>query len=127
MGRRVLVVEDDEMVVEVVTINLEAEGLDVVHASNGTAGLAEVDRERPDLVLLDVMMPDVDGWTVLSKLRARPDTEKLPVIMLTAKSMPADQVRGYNLGATGYITKPFSADELVEKVQHALDEDGNSS
>lgn len=122
MGHRVLVVEDDEMVAEVVRVNLEAEGLTVVHVTNGPAGLNEIARERPDLVLLDVMIPEMDGWAVLSKLRGQADTEKLPVVMLTAKSMPADQVRGYQLGASGYITKPFSVSELLEKVRHALED-----
>jgi two-component system, OmpR family, phosphate regulon response regulator PhoB len=116
----VLVVEDDELVADVVRINLEAEGFTVVHAPNGAAALATIAQQRPDLVLLDVMMPEIDGWTVLTRLRDDPQTAKLPVIMLTAKSMPADQVRGYNLGANGYVPKPFAAPDLVEKVRAVL-------
>ena len=120
MASTVLVVEDDEMVADVVRINLEAEGFVVVHAPNGAAGLAAIAQQRPDLVLLDVMMPEVDGWTVLSRLREDPATATLPVIMLSAKAMPADQVRGYNLGANGYLPKPFAAPDLIEKVRHVL-------
>lgn len=120
MATTVLVVEDDEMVADVMRVNLEAEGFTVVHAPNGAAGLAAVEQERPDLVILDVMMPEVDGWTVLTRLRDNPRTANLPVIMLSAKSMPADQVRGYNLGANGYLPKPFEAAELMEKVRDVL-------
>ena len=126
MATTVLVVEDDEMVADVVRINLEAEGFTVVHAPNGAAGLAAIAQQCPDLVLLDVMMPEVDGWTVLTRLRDDPATAKLPVIMLSAKAMPADQVRGYNLGANGYLPKPFSAPDLIEKVRHVLSDAGTA-
>ena len=120
MTQIVLVVEDDEMVAEVVRINLEAKGYEVSHAPNGAAGLAAISQKGPDLVVLDVMMPEVDGWTVLTRLRDDPATRHLPVIMLSAKAMPADQVRGYNLGANAYLPKPFSATELREKVAQVL-------
>ena len=126
MAITVLVVEDDEMVADVVRINLESEGFTVVHAPNGAAGLAAIAQDPPDLVLLDVMMPEVDGWTVLTRLRDEPATAKLPVIMLTAKAMPADQVRGYNLGANGYLPKPFAAPDLIEKVRHVLSDAATS-
>lgn len=120
MAQSILLVEDDEMVADVVRINLEAEGYDVVHAPNGAAGLAVIAQTPPDLVILDVMMPEIDGWTVLTRLRDDAATRSLPVIMLSAKAMPADQVRGYNLGATAYLPKPFSATELVERVTQVL-------
>ena len=120
MSQTVLVVDDDEMVAEVVRVNLAADGFEVLHAPNGEAALAAVAEHRPDLVVLDVLMPEMDGWTVLSRLRDDPQSAALPVIMLTAKTMPADQVRGYNLGADGYVTKPFSADELMAKVHEIL-------
>jgi DNA-binding response OmpR family regulator len=116
----VLVVEDDEMVAEVVRINLEADGYTVLHAPNGAAALAAIAERRPDVVVLDVMMPEIDGWTVLERLRDDPTTANLPVIMLSAKAMPADQVRGYNLGANGYVPKPFAAPDLVDKVREVL-------
>ena len=124
MAGIVLVVEDDEMVADVVRINLSAHGFEVVHAPNGAAGLAAIAQQRPDLVLLDVMMPEVDGWTMLTRLRETADTASLPVVMLTAKTMPADQVRGYNLGANGYLTKPFSSADLLSKVQEVLRDSG---
>jgi DNA-binding response OmpR family regulator len=120
LAATVLVVEDDEMVADVVRVNLEAEGFEVVHAPNGAAGLAAIAQRRPDLVLLDVMMPEIDGWAVLTQLREDQATRDLPVIMLTAKAMPADQVRGYNLGADGYVPKPFASADLIEKVHHVL-------
>lgn len=122
MGTIVLVVEDDEMVADVIRVNLEAEGFEVVHALNGAAGLAAVAQHHPDLVVLDVMMPEIDGWTVLTRLRDDPMTKDLPVIMLSARVMPADQVRGYNLGANAYVPKPFTSDELMEKVRHVLED-----
>ena len=124
MAHSILLVEDDEMVAEVVRINLEAEGYTVVHAPNGAAGLAVIAQSAPDLVILDVMIPEVDGWAVLTRLRDEAATRSLPVIMLSAKAMPADQVRAYNLGATAYLTKPFSAEELVEKVAVVLSDVG---
>jgi DNA-binding response OmpR family regulator len=126
VAKTVLVVEDDEMVADVVRINLTAQGFEVLHAPNGAAALAAVAQERPALVLLDVMMPEMDGWTVLSRLRETTDTTSLPVIMLSAKAMPADQVRGYNLGANGYLPKPFSSAELIAKVEQVL-QDANAA
>ena len=120
MAATVLIVEDDEMVADVVRINLESEGFEVTHAPNGAAALAAIEQSQPDLVLLDVMIPEIDGWGVLTRLREDQATARLPVIMLTAKAMPADQVRGYNLGANGYLPKPFSSTDLIEKVRQVL-------
>jgi DNA-binding response OmpR family regulator len=117
---RVLVVEDDAVIAEIITLNLEMEGFEPHHAPDGGSGLDAVAKVDPHLVLLDVMMPDMDGWAVLEQLRADPATETLPVIMLTARAMPADQVRGWNLGATGYLTKPFSPMAMVDKVREVI-------
>ncbi len=116
----VLVVDDDLLVAELLQVHLETAGYVVRHASDGAAALRAVEAEPPDLVLLDVMMPDVDGWTVLSQVRSQPATSTLPVVLLTGKSMPADQVRGWNLGASGFLSKPFSAEDLLAKVDQVL-------
>ncbi len=116
----VLVVDDDLLVAELLQASLEMAGYAVRHAPDGAAALTAVQSDPPDLVLLDVMMPDVDGWTVLSQLREDRSTASLPVVLLTGKSMPADQLRAWNLGASGFLAKPFSSEELLGKVDQVL-------
>jgi DNA-binding response OmpR family regulator len=115
--RRVLVVDDEPSIVDLVKIWLEGAGFDVLTADNGEAALALLDRELPDVVVLDVMMPMTSGIEVLRAVRARGD---LPVIMLTARGTEQDRVLGLALGADDYIVKPFSLAELVERVRAVL-------
>lgn len=119
MPATVLVIEDDETVAEAVRINLTAEGYEVVHAPDGPSGLAAAARRPPDVVLIDLVLPEADSWSVLTDLRehAHPD---LPIIVLASRVMPVDKVRGYNLGATAYLNKPFTAGELAEKVRDVV-------
>lgn len=115
--RRILVVDDEERMVRFIRLNLEHDGFRVSEAFNGNQAINSVRSSLPDLVLLDVMMPDMDGFEVLRLIR---ETSKVPVIMLTAKGEEDDRVRGLELGADDYITKPFSPRELVSRVRAVL-------
>lgn len=116
-GRRILVVDDEERMVRFIRLNLEHDGFQVIEAYNGTQAIDKVRSSLPDLVLLDVMMPDIDGFEVLRMIR---ENNNVPVIMLTAKGEEEDRVRGLEMGADDYITKPFSPRELVSRVRAVL-------
>ena len=120
MSGRVLVADDDRDIARFVELNLSLEGFEVEVVHDGEAALEAVHREQPDLVLLDVMMPLLDGVEVLRRLRADAATAALPVVLLTAKSMSADKVVGLTAGADDYIVKPFDTLELIARVQTTL-------
>lgn len=115
--RRILVVDDEERMVRFIRLNLEHDGFQVVEAFRGTQAMDRLRSGLPDLVLLDVMMPDIDGFEVLRMIR---EISTVPVIMLTAKGEEDDRIRGLELGADDYITKPFSPRELVSRVRAVL-------
>lgn len=117
MKKRILIADDDDRIREVVRLYLEAEGFDVLQAENGQQVMETVQKTKIDLVVLDLMMPVLDGWTVCKLLRK--DT-KVPIVMLTAKSEENDRVLGLDLGADDYIVKPFSPRELVARVKAIL-------
>jgi DNA-binding response OmpR family regulator len=112
MARKILAVDDEANVVRLLRIRLGALGYEVVTAPDGEAALRRIAEEKPDLVLLDVMMPKMDGFEVLRRLKADPETEKIPVIMLTARGQFADLAHGYGEGAHWYFHKPFDMEEL---------------
>jgi two-component system KDP operon response regulator KdpE len=114
---RILVVDDERRMVGFIRLNLEQDGFEVIEAFNGTDALNRLRDSLPDLILLDVMMPDIDGFQVLRTIR---EISQVPVIMLTAKGEEDDKVRGLELGADDYITKPFSPRELVSRVRAVL-------
>jgi len=118
----VLVIEDEPDIAELIRINLELDGYRVVLAADGVKGLEAVRRERPSVVLLDVMMPELDGWEVLAQLKAEADEilSNVPVLMLTARTDPMDRLRGGIEGAIRYLTKPFAPAALREEVRDAL-------
>jgi two-component system phosphate regulon response regulator PhoB len=120
IGRRVLVVEDEPDIAALIAYQLTREGLRVETASNGDQALSSIGREIPDLLILDRMLPGVSGDDVLSTLRAGPATKAIPVLILTAKREQEDRIRGLELGADDYLTKPFSPRELVLRVQSIL-------
>ncbi|MBA2528996.1 MAG: response regulator [Euzebyales bacterium] len=120
MPATVLVVDDEEATVDIVRRNLELSGFRVRQAVDATQALAQAAREQPDLILLDVMIRHLDGWSVLERLQEDTTTSSIPVLLVTARTMPADQLRGYNCGAVGFISKPFSADDLMAKVHDVL-------
>jgi two-component system KDP operon response regulator KdpE len=114
---KILVIEDEERMARFVRLNLEQDGFQVSEALNGREGLDKLRTFMPDLVLLDVMLPDLDGFELLKMIR---EIDNVPVIMLTAKSEEEDKVRGLELGADDYVTKPFSPRELVSRVKAVL-------
>lgn len=114
---RILVVDDERRMVGFIRLNLEHDGFEVFEAYNGTQALDALRQHLPDLILLDVMMPDLDGFEVLKMIR---EVSAVPVIMLTAKGEENDKVRGLELGADDYVTKPFSPRELVSRIRAVL-------
>jgi DNA-binding response OmpR family regulator len=119
-NRKVLVVDDEPDVLLLCRVNLEFEGYEVVEAADGEAAMEQVRAERPDVVLLDVMMPRMDGWQVLQAIKADDELKSIPVVMLTAKVQDQDQIRGWSEGAADYITKPFSPLALSQVLQDVL-------
>ncbi len=116
-GHRILVVDDEKRMVRFIRLNLEHDGFQVISAYNGKEAVEHVRSSLPNLVLLDVMLPDIDGFQVLQKIR---EFSSVPVIMLTAKGEEDDRVRGLEWGADDYVTKPFSPRELVSRVRAVL-------
>ena len=114
---RVLVAEDERDVAELIRYTLTREGFEVIIATNGADALRQAQEARPDLVLLDLMLPQVNGWELCRRLKQDPATRAVPVIMLTARSEEGDKVLGFELGADDYVTKPFSTRELVARVR----------
>lgn len=117
---KVLVIEDEPDIVEVIQYNLEREGHKVVACRNGEQGLSRIRTDNPDLVILDLMLPGMDGVEVCRQVKADPMTRGVPIIMLTAKGEESDVVLGLGVGAEDYVTKPFSPRELVARVQVVL-------
>jgi two-component system phosphate regulon response regulator PhoB len=120
MMAKVLVVDDEPDAVELVSFNLKAAGYEVVTADDGNEAIKRARQHAPDLVLLDVMLPEVDGLEVCKLLRRDPVTSGVPIIMLTAKAAEIDRVLGLELGADDYMTKPFSPRELILRVKNLL-------
>ena len=122
MSHRILVVDDNADVVHITASFLTAKGYVVETAIDGEHALAQIAAQRPDCVLLDVMMPNMSGIEVLNRLKERPETASIPVILVTAKSRDEDVLSGYKEGADYYITKPFSAQQLIYGVRLVLGE-----
>ena len=120
MAERILIAEDESAIAELLEYNLEQEGYEVEVVERGDAALASVESARPDLLLLDLMLPGVDGLTVLRRIRKAPASSGLPVIVLTAKGEEVDRIVGLELGADDYVTKPFSPRELLLRVRAVL-------
>ncbi len=120
---RIVCIEDDPKTIDLVKLILRREGFDVIGATNGRDGLTAIEQARPQLVLLDLMMPDMDGWEVYQAMRANKDMKHIPVIVLTAKAQSIDKVLGLHIAKVNdYITKPFSPTELVQSVRKVLDQ-----
>lgn len=117
---KILVIDDDFAINELVKINLELQGYRVIQALNGTEGFALAKQEHPALIVLDVMMPEVDGFTVAQRIRQCEDISDTPIIMLTALSQLNDKVNGFNIGVDDYLTKPFEPEELMVRVRALL-------
>ena len=121
VGTRVLVIDDEAPIRLLCRVNLEAEGMDVLEAADGTSGLDLARDEQPDVVLLDVMMPGLDGWRVAEELLEDDRTRGIPIIFLTARAEFRDRARGLDIGGVDYVTKPFNPLELAPLVQSLLD------
>ena len=117
MGKKILVVEDDKNILDIVAYNLINEGYEVVAARDGELGLEAFEKEKPDLVLLDIMMPKMNGFEVCQRIREK---SQVPIIMQTARAEEVDKVLGLELGADDYVTKPFSVRELLARVKANL-------
>lgn len=118
--KTILVGDDDEMIVDLVRFRLERDGYRVITARDGEEALNSAREHRPDLCVLDVMMPKLSGVEVLQELRRDPELARLPVILLTARGQDVDLDRGFDAGANDYVTKPFSPSELRQRVRQQL-------
>jgi two-component system phosphate regulon response regulator PhoB len=120
MTEHILIVDDEPDIIELLEYNLRQAGHSVVSARDGSSALAAVRRERPDLIVLDLMLPDIPGTEVCRRLRKESETEAIPILMLTARSEEIDRVVGFEVGADDYVVKPFSPREIVLRVQALL-------
>src|SRR5512135_1829208 len=120
MPAKVLIVEDEDSLVTLLSYNLQSEGYSVVHTASGSDAMMMMQEERPDIVILDWMLPGLAGIEICRQIRARPETKALPVIMLTARGEEGDRIRGLQTGADDYVVKPFSVSELVARVKALL-------
>ena len=119
--KRILVVDDEIYIVHILEFTLTMEGYEVITAADGEEALRKVETDRPDLVVLDIMMPRMDGYEVCRRLREDAETRELPVILLSARGRPIDREAGIEVGANDYIVKPFSPRRLLEKIRDLLD------
>src|SRR5918994_1513905 len=118
---RVLVIDDEPPIRLLCRVNLEAEGMEVLEARDGPGGLEQARAERPDVILLDVMMPGLDGWAVAEELIDDDATRDIPIVFLTARAELRDRARGLELGGVDYVTKPFNPTELAPLVQGLIE------
>lgn len=120
MTEKILIIDDDIDTLKLVGLMLERQGYQIAVASNGTIGLSKAASEQPDLILLDVMMPDMDGYQVTERLRSDPSLAHIPIVMFTAKTMVDDKVKGFESGVDDYLTKPSHPAELTAHVKAVL-------
>lgn len=120
MATRVLIVEDEEALATLLEYNLGQEKFDVTLAGDGEEGILKIEENPPDVVILDWMLPKISGIEICRRIRSRPETRNIPIIMLTARSEEADRIRGLETGADDYLTKPFSTNELIARVRAVL-------
>ncbi|HMS28620.1 MAG TPA: response regulator [Saprospiraceae bacterium] len=119
-AHKVLIVDDDPYILMSLDYLMKTNGYEVFVARNGTEALQSISDHRPDLVLLDIMMPDVDGYAICSSIKSNPVTSHIKVVFMSAKTRPADIRKAYDLGAVHYVTKPFSTRELLKSINEIL-------
>ena len=124
---RILVVDDDRVIQQLLKVNLELEGYAVAVAEDGEEALAQFEVFHPNLVLLDIMMPKLDGWEVCRRLKAGPDSSHVPIVLLSARAQEADVQRGMELGVAAYVTKPFDPISLLDMIADILTKHGFSA
>jgi CheY-like chemotaxis protein len=117
MQRTVLIIEDEKLIIVSTQMVLEAAGFSVESATNGEDGITQASAQTPDLILLDIMMPGIDGWETLTRLKADPATASIPVVIFTAREHSRGHQKSADMGASGYFRKPFEPDELIELVE----------
>ncbi|PLX95075.1 MAG: two-component system response regulator [Desulfuromonas sp.] len=122
--RTILVVEDEESLLKLESILLTSKGYEVIGVPNGLAALEVLEKEKVDLVLLDIMLPEIDGFEVCRRIKQNPETRRLPVIMLTAKKSHEDMSKGDEVGADWYVTKPFKSAKVIETIERFIEESG---
>ncbi len=122
--KKLLLVDDDPNLLLLVTDYLEFRGYEVISAQNGCEALAALKKDTPDMIICDVMMPDIDGYELVANLRQRPEIAWIPVLFLSAKGQSEDRIKGLNLGADVYMVKPFEPEELVAQVESSLSQFG---
>lgn len=120
MKKKVLIIDDEKDILELVSIILSESDISVYRAEDGLSGMEIAREEKPDLILLDIMMPEIDGWEVLKILKVDEETKDIPVAMLTCKTETRDKVLGIQEGAIDYITKPFAPDDLKTRINEIL-------
>lgn len=125
MPRKILTCDDEKHIVRLIQVNLERQGYEVITAFNGAECLELVAADHPDLIVLDVMMPEMTGFEVLEALKKNPETAEIPVIMLTARAQDADVLRGWQSGVECYLTKPFNPMELIAFVKRIFSMEDN--
>lgn len=118
--KRVLICDDDPVILRLLEVNLELEGYDVLTAHHGEEAFEIASRELPDLVILDIMMPRLDGYQTCQKLKAQPSTEQIPVVFLSAKAQASDIEKGKGFGVEEYLTKPFDPNDLLDVVERLV-------
>ena len=123
---KILLIDDDKAIVELVKVNLELQGHTILTAYDALTGMALTQQETPDLIILDLMMPEVDGFTTCQRIRQNEDTKDVPILMLTALSRTDDKISGFNAGADDYLTKPFELPELYVRVRALLRRSGKA-
>jgi DNA-binding response OmpR family regulator len=127
INARILVVDDDRVIQQLLKVNLELEGYAVEVADDGEEALAQFELFRPDLVLLDIMMPKLDGWEVCRRLKSGTDSARVPIVLLSARAQAADVQRGTELGVAAYVTKPFDPISLLDLIADLIAKEGFTS
>jgi two-component system alkaline phosphatase synthesis response regulator PhoP len=121
MGKgKILVVDDEVYILHILDFSLGAEGFEVISANNGELGVEKAKLEKPDLIVLDIMMPVLDGYETCRRLKREPETKDIPVVLLTAKGRDVDKRLGFEVGAIDYIIKPFSPSRLIERIEEII-------
>lgn len=122
MPKKIVYIEDDIEMTYLIKMILERKGYEIITTNNGLEGFELVEKERPDLVLLDLMMPEIDGWDIFQQLRSNKKTENIPVIVISAKAQPIDKVLGLQVAkVNNYVGKPFKPQELIDSIEKILD------
>jgi DNA-binding response OmpR family regulator len=120
MGKKVLIVDDERLIRDLVTFRLESKGFEIVYAENGKQAMERLEQEQPDLLVLDIMMPEMSGIDVCRAIKSKPETRHIKVILLTARVQDTDETEGLAAGADLYLTKPFRPNNLLAKIEALL-------